>query len=245
MKLDIENHYKVINDFKVLQKEWYCINQFHSKLTEEEKVKLFKTRYDNFEGQAFKEFIQMSEIEYNEWQCWKLGMKNDWRHLGYNVEDFDEKENLTKVWKEFKDYWQYDTEETKQVFREMKLLSETLLDEWRKKYFIECPHVYEEYGYHHKEVEKRSKAQMWEEFKYKWDLDVDDYDEHILKELLELINECECDNSNYRKDYPRNFWEYRENANYHSYDSYSILEKYRIAEEWINYRDKFGYDSDN
>lgn len=52
------------------------------------------------------------------------------------------------------------------------------------------------------------------------------YDEKLYKEMSTYINEAIC---NYE-----GFYEYRTNSNYHSFDSYSILEQYEICQDFIN-----------
>lgn len=72
---------------------------------------------------------------------------------------------------------------------------------------------------------------------------MEDYNEEEYKELSEYVNEMLCDTEDYCREYPRNFYEFRENANYHSYDSYSIWEQYDIAVDWERYRDENVYES--
>ena len=62
--------------------------------------------------------------------------------------------------------------------------------------------------------------------------------------MIKYISEIKCDDNNYFKDYPQNFYEYRENANYHSFDSYSVLEQFKICEEWECYHGDSDSESD-
>ncbi len=178
---------------------------------------------------CIQEFIDLPKVMYNEWIYWKID---------YNRRMFDhvEKDTFYNYFQEFKDFWQYSSIETQQVFREMELLSKILLNEWRIKYTFTSAHVYESYeSYQNGDYISKTKAQLWEEFKKIWDLDPENYSEHLLEEYIEIINKNEAEAyENYFNEYPRNYWEFRENANYHSYDSYSILEKYQICQEWAD-----------
>ena len=133
---------------------------------------------------------------------------------------------------------QYNLEESKVMFKEMELLSENMISEWRLKYNFVYPHVYEK-DYNHYSCVQRVKSQLWKEFKEIWEIDISDYNEIKYNEMIKYINEIECESSeNYFKEYPRNFFEFRENANYHSFDSYSILEQFEICEDWEHYREQ-------
>lgn len=173
-----------------------------------------------YQGKYIQEFIDLPEIVYNEWRYYS--------RMEYNVGTFDEE------FKNFKDSWQYNTSETQQVFNEMKLLSNTLTTEWRIKYTFHSIYIYESYESCRKgDYESKTKAQLWDEFKKIWDLDPENYSEYLLSEYQELIYECDKDSETiYFENYPRTFWEFREDSNYHSYDSYSVLEQYRICQEW-------------
>ena len=124
----------------------------------------------------------------------------------------------------------------------MKLLSDTLLWEWRYKYTFAYPEVYEKdyfMALDNANKENKTKAEHWEEFKMIWDLEPNDYSEVLLEEYNKLINFYLCDDdTNFFDEYPRTFWEFRENANYHSFDSYSILKQFYICEEWQRYLDE-------
>ena len=207
-----------------MKEEWYCILEYHSSKTALQAFDDFKKRYDEFRGPIVNEFLSIPATAYTEWRYWKYMRR-------YEL-DFGKK-SFSQVWGEFKDFWQLDTLESNLIFKEMELLSENMLQEWRFKYQFRYPHVYEEdqRGYRLK-----SKAQLWEEFKDIWRIDVANYNEDRMKRMLAYISRIQCDSDDYRDSYPRNFFDYRENANYHSYDSYSILEKYEICQNWENYR---------
>lgn len=193
-----------------------------------------KTFQDYYKGELITEFTELPQIVYNEWRYWK----NE-----YNRRMFKpvEKDTFDVYFQAFKDYWQFGTPETNKVFEEMKLLSDTLLLEWRYKYTFAYREVYE--NNHYMALENvnnnnKSKAAHWEEFKMIWDLEPNDYSEVLLEEYNKLINVSLRDyDTKYFDKYPRNFWEYRENANYHSFDSYSILKQFEICEDWKRYLD--------
>ena len=70
--------------------------------------------------------------------------------------------------------------------------------------------------------------QLWNEFKEIWDIDTDDYNEDKYKEMNKYVSEIKCEDS-------EKFFRYRENANYHSFDSYSLLEQFEICEHYEQY----------
>jgi hypothetical protein len=127
------------------------------------------------------------------------------------------------------------------MFKEMELLSENMLEEWRLKYNFVYPHVYQRdminYNCLQRDYRLKSKAQLWEEFKEIWEIDILDYNEIKYNEMKEYIGEISCDDENYFKDYPRNFYEHCENANYHSFDGYSAIEQFEICENWERCRE--------
>lgn len=207
-----------------LQEEWQSVVEYYSEKKDTVVFEEFKKRYDNFKGKTIEELLCMPRVVYREWQKWKYDKcyQTDFKTvLGWKNKVEMEK-SLTEVLEEFKKFWQYDSKESKMMFKEMELLSDGMIQEWRLKYSFLYPHVYERYDcdYHLK-----SKAQLWEEFKEIWEIDVSDYNEDKYKEMTKYIREIEC-------DYPSNFYEYRKNANYHSFDSYSILEQFEICEDW-------------
>lgn len=182
-----------------------------------------------YKGKYIEEFIYLPEIVYNEWKYWK-------NELNIRMIEPVEKYTFDKYFQDFKDYWQYNTPETLKVFEEMKLLSDSLINEWRHKYSFSSACDYEDHDcYINNKYMTKTKAELWEEFKTVWDLNPEDYSEHLLEEYQEFIKECECDNTNYFDDYPRNFREYREDSNYHSFDSYSILKKFNVCKEWSDF----------
>lgn len=179
-----------------------------------------------YKGGYIQEFIELPEIVYKEWSYWK----NE-----YNRRLFEEveRDSFDEYFLAFKDYWQYNTSETQQVFKEMKLLSDSMIREWREKYTFSSAYEYEGYeSYIKSDYLSKSKVQLWEEFKKFWKLVPENYSEYKFEQYLKFIHKCETNYKNYSKNYPRNFWEYRENANYHSFDSYSVLKQYNVCREW-------------
>lgn len=216
---------------EILKKEWCCIKSFYSSNKDTIVFEEFKKRYDNFEGPVIEEFLNMSETMYSEWDNWKY--RNRY-YIDFKTEQGKREKSLQEVFGEFKKFWDYGSKETNLVFKEMQLLSENMLHEWRLKYNFEYPHIYESYGCKYEIYSKKTKATLWEEFKDIWEIDVSSYDEKKYVDMAAYINKIICDDSNYFKEYPRNFFEYREDSNYHSFDNYSILEKFDIARYWEN-----------
>lgn len=126
--------------------------------------------------------------------------------------------NLRECWEEFKRTWDLGSMESEKMFEEMTKLSDGLLREWRHKYNYDFPHVYEGYG--DVDYYNKTKVQMWEEFKDIWEIDVQNYDEELYEEMRDGIEDEIHDHEAY--------FNFRENANYHSYYSYSVREKCRI-----------------
>jgi hypothetical protein len=228
---------------EILQKEWDCDTSYWSEKEPTIRFKKFKERYENFEGKTIEELTSMSKVIYTEWSQWKYcngyntSFNTEINRLGWKIQSKTEK-TLTQIWNQFKDFWQYNTPETKNVFKEMELLSENMLQEWRYKYNFTYVHIYEGYNSNYDEYSKKPKAQLWEEFKEIWEIDITDYNEDKYNEMIKYITEIETEaDVNYFKEYPRNFYEFREDSNYHSFDSYSVLEQFQICEDWENRRE--------
>lgn len=198
---------------KRLQEEWCDKSRYYSDKKDVEVFEEFKQSWESFQGPVVEEFLSVSNSVYIQWKNWKsinryyTGFKN---------------KTLMQVWNEFKLFWQLETEESKIMFEEMELLSKNMLHEWYFKYEFHYPHVYEERqswaNYHLK-----SKAQLWDEFKEIWEIDLDNYNEFKYEEMMEFVNKIKGS---------RKFFSYCENANYHSFDSYSLFEKFEICEQF-------------
>lgn len=213
-----------------LKKEWEALSQIHSSKTEAERYQEFKKNWDDFQGDTINEFLDMPNAAHTEWTYWTRNVSDHRYSTNFNGK------SLKQVWEEFKLYWELDDPDSKLMFQEMELLSNKMLEEWRYKYRFSYPHVYEinapyVNGYQRYDFSK-SKMKLWDEFKEIWEIDIENYNEDKYKKMLEYINSIECDSFCYRENYPRNFFDFRENANYHSYDSYSVIEQYEICEAW-------------
>jgi hypothetical protein len=245
---------------KLLQEEWHSVCQYYSSKSDVQVFEEFKKRWDNFEGADVEEFLSFPKVVLVEWKTWKYsnGYDTDFKTRYNSIKNkkcecfmIDKStklcdhqvinKTLKEVLSEFKNFWEYDKPESKVMFKEMELLSKNMLDEWRLKYKFVYPHVYESHESNHSyntgDYHLKSKAQLWDEFKEIWEIDTSNYNEDKYKEMSEYINEILCDDYNYSKDYPRNFFDFCENSNYHSFDSYSILEQFEICEEWERYRE--------
>jgi len=247
--MEIKTYYELDEILKLhplLQKEWQCVR--FSGDNQKVLFEKFKKLYDNFKGPTIDEFLSMPDVVYNLWEAFK-------RRNGYNLvfkkyihpgelyrytkdelRKHSKIKTLTEVWNEFKEFWKYDSLESKVMFKEMGLLSENMLREWDFKYNFTQACDYGDYHCRQEEREKKPKTKLWEEFKEKWEIDVDNYDELKYDSMEEYVNHFVDDYKDYCSDYPRNFWEYCEDANYHSFDSYTILAKVELCQEWSSYR---------
>ena len=224
---------EVANLPEVLQKEWQCVVRYYSEKSDTTLFDEFKKRY---EGPTIEEFLAIPKVIYIEWENWKYrnGYETNFKKYIKERSSTETTKTFTEVFCEFKNFWEYDSEESKIVFSEMEHLSENMICEWRLKYNFVYPHVYEK-GVR-RDYRMKSKFQLWEEFKEIWEIDILDYNETKYNEMNKYISEIECDSENYFKEYPQNFFEFRENANYHSFDSYSVLEQFEICEDWERYQ---------
>ena len=132
------------------------VTRYYSKKNELQVFEDFKKYYDNFEGKTIEDFLTIPKVLFVEWEKWKY--KN-----GYETQ-VNEK-SFTEVINEFKEFWEFNSEETNVIFKEMELLSENMICEWRLKYNFEFPHVYEK-DYNHfscvqRDYHLKSKAQLW------------------------------------------------------------------------------------
>ena len=164
----------------------------------------FKDSVLSIEGKA-KEMMNANETVFSIWKNWK------WR--------FCKKD---KTWEEFKTEW--DLENNTTMFEEISKLSDNMMNEWTMKYKNRYPHVYDIY----QDDDEKSKSELWEEFKEIWELDFENYNEDVYNKMSEDLRE-----QGQLTNFMRNTWyEWKTNANYHSYDSYSIIEQHEI---WLRF----------
>lgn len=84
--------------------------------------------------------------------------------------------------------------------------------------------------------ESKTKTELFEEFKTFWHLDVDENNEpspdfpntRVFYEIYNAVLHFEE---------TKEFFEYCEDSNYHSFDSYPIIEQYRIQQEFLRLSD--------
>lgn len=223
---------------KRLQKEWHCVSSYYSSKSDIEVFEEFKKRLEQFEGSSIQEFLNVSEVIYTEWSFWKYKNNYDTDFKTIYNNKITQK-MFTEVWNEFKIFWEFDSEESKVMFKEMELLSKNMLREWRMKYNFEYPHVYEKEDYYNSNsnYKLKSKIHLWNEFKEIWEIDTSNYNENKYKKMIEYVNRIECDGED-------KFFKFRENANYHSYDSYSLLEQFEICEDYEESKTESDYESD-
>ena len=158
---------EVANLPEILQKEWECVAGYYSEKEDTDVFEEFKKRYDNFKGKTIEEFLAIPKVVYTEWENWKYRKNYETKFKGYVHPSeryrYTEKEWLEKFktkWNEFKEFWQYNTEESNIMFKEMGLLSKNMIEEWRLKYNFAYIHVYEGYDSNYKVYSKKSKAQL-------------------------------------------------------------------------------------
>ena len=212
---------KALNMLTVRERnEWHYIDKYYSEIPKDE-------RFENFKNEIKKiNLNEMPEALYREWRYH--------RDCIYEKDFVKQFENFIKKWpKDFK----YD---------ELIKISDELLDEWHKKCNYE--YIYEYYDTVagspkrlQKRFESKSKSELWEEFKEFWLLD--DTLPSSTSSLvgqgtdnfpnMEVFNEIKKSVEDYENEFDdEEFFEFREDANYHSYDSYSIAEQYRICKEF-------------
>lgn len=231
---------KMTGTFDNLRKELNFIFRYRwSEHSDEVRMEKFKEVYS---GPLLEEFNAMCPVVYEQWEYWKY-------YIGRRGTQKLEC-HFSKPWTEFKEYWQYDTPETKKMFEEMSLLNQGLLDEWQGMYSGRHCSVY---GLDYVE-RKNSKTYLWERFKEKWDENyAGKHEDDSKKWDYEVSNKKYEDMKKYVNeisgDDPRNFYEYCENVHYPFFHQYSILEQYELCQQWEDDRadnndsDIDGYDS--
>lgn len=208
---------KTEQSINFLEKEWESENGWHYS---GDKMEKFNKIYD-ISYHIVQEMLQMSSCMHKEWLFFK--------HKEVQALILHDSKKLDEIWNKFKKEWNLFSNETNQMFKEMELLSEKLLQEWRYKYTYEFPHVYEKEDYMYSRVNhNKQRTTMWEEFKEIWGLEPQNYNEDFLEELLK-------DTENDFESYEEEWYEFLIEGNYHSYDSYSLLEKNEIWNYFISY----------
>jgi hypothetical protein len=195
-----------------IENAWKNVKRIYSEKSENQLFDDFKKRWNHFKGPEIEEFLSVNESVYREWHL-----------LYYNNVEF----SFTKAWDEFKSIWQLETNGTKLMFEEMEKIkmSNNMHCEWTMKYNFDYPHVYENDVHY----ELKSKAQLWEEFKEIWEIDINDYNEYKYFRMNEYVNDIQCEDGD-------DFFLYCEDSNYHSFDSYSLLEQFEICEHYDSIR---------
>lgn len=200
------------------RQEWHLINGYSSKLPKEQ-------RFENFKKEIKK--INLNDIPealYKEWRYY--------RECKYN------EDSIVNQYSEFLKKWPKDFN-----YDELNKISGELLDEWRLKCNYE--HIYENYDTlfasanrgkntvdgkyieRPKAFELKNKCELWKEFKEYWLLDDGEFPN------MEVFNKIKKAVEDYENEFDmEEFFEFREDANYHSYDSYSIAEQYQICKEF-------------
>lgn len=209
---------RIEQSINFLKTEWESENRFHHDV---DKFKQFNSIYD-ISSTVVQEMLQMTHCMHKEWLFFK------YNKIGGLI--FHDSKKLDEIWNEFKQDWDLFSSESNRMFKEMELLSEDLLIEWRMKYTYEFPHVYEKEDYCNYKVNyNKKRTVMWEEFKTIWDLDPQNYDESLYNSLKE-------ETRRYFDCYDHCKWmQFLTESNYHSYDSFSLLQKNEI---WKYFADR-------
>ena len=216
-----------------LMEELASENGFYSRKSEAERTRDFKKWWEIGEdgsiGDTAMEILKMNKDIIDEWRYWK-------ERKGFYYVTGDEKITLKELWSNFKENWQFEETLAAGVFDEMAKLCGGLLWEWRFKYTYAYTHVYEKDS----PVDyNKTKIQLWKEFKDIWgdgnvSDDIDDFINDINFEYKSMSDAIEGDPNYNDNDEAYQAWiNYRENANYHSYDSYSMREQYDIWVEFV------------
>lgn len=192
-----------------------------------------KLYYNGDKPKQFNSIYDVSSTTVQEMMCMTPCMHKEWLFLKYNEirgSILHSSKKLDEVWGNFKQSWDLFSPETNQMFKEIELLSDEMLIEWRMKYTYEFPHVYEKEDYiNYKVIYNKKRTVMWEEFKTIWDTDPQNYDESLYNSLKEEIQRYFDDHDYYR-------WRsFLTDSNYHSYDSYSLLQKHEIWNYFVSY----------
>ena len=127
----------------------------------------FKKYWNNFQGELVEEFLNFPSAVYVQWIRWR-------NELTTSIQaKTKSKQTLNHVLTEFKNFWEFDKPVSKVMFKEIELLSENMLSEWRYNVY-----EYEDCICTDDQFEYKSKAQLWLEFKEFWEIDVLNYNEN-------------------------------------------------------------------
>jgi len=123
--------------------------------------------------------ISIGDVVHKEWLFWQ------------KIYGSGKYKNKKNEWFMFKKYWDFFSLETEQIFKEMKKLSKDLLIEWRIKYTYSCIYIYE---YKNTDANyKKTKSELWKEFKNFWCLDINNYHEIKLDNIKRDIKSLKTD----------------------------------------------------
>ena len=225
-----------------LKTEWFHVREWHSSISKDNIWKNFKTLWDIkitddccSLGPVAKEISEMSDSVYNQWKIWtKLGYKFHEELVSSLVHKNAIKikdVNLSKILDSFKSEWDWDNPATSVMFAEMSHLSEKMLHEWYQYYDGDYGYIY---SYTDGMTYDKTKLELWAEFTEEWGLEFTDgdYSEKYFNEMLEeLKGICNLNHRMYKK-----WYDFLEDSNYHSYDSYPIKEQYEI---WIHFKEEW------
>ena len=198
-----------------LQEEFSLVDRYYSRIPRGERLAEFE-RTISEHPDIVEEFENIPEALYREWRYYREC-------------------NTEKPWTGIFEVF-VKTFEPEFPFEQLAKISGELLVEWRLKCDYES--VYEFYSdvygtpnKNTKDFYEKSKTELWNEFVEFWYLDTNETgllfpNTSVFDSIVSAISEYEENFDN------EEFYEYREDSNYHSYDSYSIAEQYRICKEF-------------
>lgn len=204
-----------------ISEEWKASSRFYSRIPKH-------TRKANFD-----KILEESPDLINELENLHPALYREWRYYrGIHCRCDDFREGFKKFLKMYpKDF----------PFDQLIKLDGEILNEYRLK-SSGYEHSYEEWidyemykprNFKCIPYESKTKTELFEEFKSFWYLDVVENDSEFPNTCVfnDIYNEV------IHFDGTEEFFEYCEDSNYHSFDSYPIIEQYRIQQEFLRLSD--------
>jgi len=203
-----------------LYEEWLNVLNFHSSsYTKERLINFFEVWCITPNGicDETQEISELTRVVNKLWINWRKNNYYDYNFNRYNIV-FIEKSNIKLAWKLFKIDYEFDTENSQQMFKEMNKISNSLLNEW---------YLYEKMYFYF------SKVTLWKSFKERFKLNFnsynEDYFEYIINEIQEFMYEINLDFNELSR-----WWNHLENNGHFYFDTYSVLQRYSIIQEFKN-----------
>jgi hypothetical protein len=192
----------------LLYTEYRLYDEFHTKFTKPQRMSIIQKSLQQL---ISTEIFNMSLV-YDLW----IKYRQDHNLIGWRP---DQVFNMKEQYIQFKLEWDIGSKETNKMLDEMIsiAMSKDLDHEWRLMHNNKRPN-----GYHN--VLGKSKFELWESFKEMWKLNIFNYNEDVFKNKQKVINDCLINDT---------FQEYLTDSNYHSFDTYSVLEQYSVCSDFL------------